>query len=400
MIIRFLFIFFLICLSNSIYSQEEYKELESEILNYEDNDLIIISKSRKLIIDKIKEKDLSKVKQILDYLKYKFDESETVALWEEESWLVYYWTENYDPLLEELKSYQRQPDFYYNDKIIPPRDLFWKNLFEETITYFDSLLFNIKNSNLEMHKREFLVLFLKFLRMDYDSEYITQEEINIMADDYLSTYSYSPFNTFIRSHIRFVLKESPNALGFEFFSGYGKFQGNLENYFTSNVPLGLAGELRSNKFIVFLRLYLGVGSNVKKEFIYNGNWKKDLLLNVIIPEVTVGYSLIGISRIRMSPFAGIAFMNIAPPTEEAEKEGNDVDLGFVFASVFGFNFDILFGKIPQNNFAGYKNGAGFIRLRFGIINPDYERKVNEFSGKMIYVSVGIGGIIRSLYREF
>ena len=60
------------------------QDIENEILNYSDTDIQIINKSRKLILDKLYEKDLEKVKEALNYLDEKFDTSKVITLWETE----------------------------------------------------------------------------------------------------------------------------------------------------------------------------------------------------------------------------------------------------------------------------------------------------------------------------
>ena len=66
MITRFQITLILLIFSNCLYSQVD--SIKSQILDYEDSKSTIISKGRKLLLDKFIEGDLMKVKEIKDYL--------------------------------------------------------------------------------------------------------------------------------------------------------------------------------------------------------------------------------------------------------------------------------------------------------------------------------------------
>ncbi|MDD4756584.1 MAG: hypothetical protein PHG29_10945, partial [Prolixibacteraceae bacterium] len=68
----------LLTLSNCLFSQVD--SIESQILNYEDSKSTIISKGRKLLLDKFVEEDLKKVREIKDYL-VKTEDENYIALY-------------------------------------------------------------------------------------------------------------------------------------------------------------------------------------------------------------------------------------------------------------------------------------------------------------------------------
>lgn len=87
MIKRFQIALILLIFSNCLYSQVD--SIKSQILNYEDSKSAIISKGRKLLLDKFIEGDLMKVKEVKDYLINTEDEN-YIAFYPSEYWFILY----------------------------------------------------------------------------------------------------------------------------------------------------------------------------------------------------------------------------------------------------------------------------------------------------------------------
>src|SRR5437868_15502808 len=75
--------------------------LKNEILNYQNEKSIIIANGRKMIIDKIAAEEKQKTTELVDYLNQQEDK-DYLAVYPVEKWLLYYWTQQYQPLLKDI----------------------------------------------------------------------------------------------------------------------------------------------------------------------------------------------------------------------------------------------------------------------------------------------------------
>jgi hypothetical protein len=391
---------FWICLFTSVrlFSQSKADSIEAEILHYPDADLTILTNSRMLILDGIRADDIPKVRELLVYLDAKFDKSRVVAFWEEEAWLLLYWTGDYNRLLSNAKLFAPIPRAYYADKILPPRDMFIVGLKAATDSRRSDLLAAVRASGLKPFEKEFLRVLLEYLLMDGKDSFTTREKVNALATDYIVTQPDSYLIPFVQNYIRFVVQPSDWGFGLDFFSGYGSFTGSLGRHFRPVIPLGVAFEAQRRKVIADFRIFLGFGGKVLREFDYAGHWKKDLTLNVVYPELSLGYALIDNPAVRCYPFTGITPMFISPPEKIRKEPGNDVELNSGWTATVGFNCDLKFGSAGNLTKVPNATGYSFVRIRTGFSFPGFDKKIPGFSGNLFFVQIGYGGISRKLVR--
>jgi hypothetical protein len=391
---------FRICLFVSVplFSQSKADSIEAEILHYPDADLTILTNSRKLILDGIRDDNIPKVRELLVYLDAKFDKSRVVAFWEEESWLLLYWIGDYARLLSNSKFFAPIPRAYYADKILPPRDMFIVGLKEATNSRRDDLMGGVRESGLKSFEKEFLRVLLEYLLMDEKDSYTTQGKVNALATDYINTHTDSYLIPFVKNYIRFVVRPSDWGFGLDLFSGYGSFTGSLGRHFRPVIPLGIALEAQRRKAIADFRIFLGFGGKVLREFDYEGHWKKDLALTVVYPELSLGYALVDNPAVRCFPFAGLAPMFISPPEKDREEPGNDVELNSGWTATIGFNCDLKLGSAGNLTRAPNATGYSFVRIRTGFSFPGFDKQIPGFSGNLFFVQIGYGGISRKLVR--
>jgi len=132
-----------------------------------------------------------------------------------------------------------------------------------------------------------------------------------------------------------------------------------------------------------------------------GTWEKGSRTEVFLPEASLGYVAYNDNRFKLSPFAGIGSMDISPPTKDTEEtlELKDVSLGPTTTYVLGINFDIKFGPKNTSKYRPKTNYV-FMRIRYAYCIPRFEKKYNEMSGNMHYITIGFGGVARGLKREY
>lgn len=394
----YVIVLLIILISSNILAYKS--SIEKEILSFEDTELEIIIKSRKLIKFKLADGDLNKAEEIVDYLETRLDINKTVSLFPEEQLLLELIFHDYakviDLFWDNLKYFETG---YYSleGKIYPPNDWLYLTLKDYILNNSQDLKEQLYNAQIKDQEKEFIWLFTSWFLYDENSQE-NYEYINDQADLYLAKYpesSQSTYAEFIRTYIRYVYTLGNFGYGFDFFSGYGKFDGKLNEYFTSNVPIGVGFEISYKDIIFYLRDYIGVACKVRKEFEYKELWKKDLKQNVYMAEISVGYSLFENRKIKFTPFAGISGMAICPPEAIRKEEGNDVELNFSLAYDLGLNVDI---KLQRGS--GIQNEHWILRFRSGYSMPNFKRLDEQFSGSMFYLNIGFGGYFRPIVRDY
>jgi hypothetical protein len=388
----------LLLFSNCIYSQVD--SIKSQILDYEDSKSTIISKGRKLLLDKFIEGDLKKVDEIKDYL-IKTEDNDYFALYPAEYWFFLYWTKDYTELAENIQQFDSAKIASYNTRIRPLNDMLYDKLKEKSFNNEAQLKKQLHESEFDSETKKVLNMNLNWLLLENRETIYAQDSLNKQADNFLDTYSQSKYEYFTKTYIRYNQVPKDWGLTFEFFSGYSVYTGNLSKNYTNNIPFGIAFDICYKNIELYLRNYIGF-NKTKKDFDYSlGTWEKGSRTMVFLPEASLGYVAYNDNRFKLSPFAGIGSMDISPPTNDTEEtpELKEVSLEFTTTYVLGVNLDIKYG--PKNT-PKYKpkTSYGFMRIRYGYCLPRFEKKYDGMTGNMHYVTIGFGGMARGLKRDY
>jgi hypothetical protein len=382
----------------SVAGQED--PIEKQILNFDDSRSVMISRGRNFLLDRFIQDDIDKVKEIKDFLIEKAEDENYTALYPVEHFLILYWTREYDELGSVISKLDSLKLERYNQRIRPPVDMLFQKLQERTLEYAEVLEKRIQNARIDPETKEFLLLNFRYLMADTDIDPYLQDTLNTKASMFLEEWPQSSYNTYIKRFVRHRYVPKKWGMAFEFFSGYGIYTGALSESYTNNVPVGVAFDICYRNFELYLRDYIGFNST-KKDFSYSsGVWNKGSNAMVFLPEASLGYVISNNNRFKVSPFAGIGAMDIAPPSADTEKypDLKEVSLEFTTTWMTGVNIDIKFGpsKVPDWK---PKTSYGFMRIRYAYNAPQYARKYAGASGNMHYVTIGFGGFARGVERE-
>jgi hypothetical protein len=397
---------FLFSVIFQIFSQVD--SIETEILNYNDSKAIIISKGRSFLLDKFLENDMRKVKEIKDYLIEKGEDENHVALLPAEYRLILYWTNEFDELLENIKTYNVTPveEYHiypshitrssYSTKIYPLRDMLYSKLLQYSKDNEDEIMSQISASNLDMEKKQFLQLNFESMVNKSDAY---QDILNTHADDFLKTYPESEYNYHIRRYIRYKFVQSNWGGDVEVFGGYSMLAGGLADGYKNYISGGGAINIYYKKIEFILRMY-GGSAKTKKEFEYStGKFEKDSTMSVFLPEVSVGYGVLDNHRFKIAPFLGVGGIFIKAPSARRKEipELKELNISAVTCN-FGVSFDLIFGKKDKQRYnVPYYY---FLRLRYNFCLPIFLKKNAEFSGNMHTVTLGVGIFFRDYHREY
>jgi len=383
------------------FSQND--SIRKQILNYNNSKSVIISKGRSLLLDKYIEGDLRKTKEIKDYLINEVENNEYAAFYPIEYWLILYWTQEYKELISDINQIDSFKIASFQRKIKPQNDLLFIKVLDNSRESRSFLISSINRSGLNNTNKDFLIMNLDYLLSGKDYPVITQDSLNILADNFLSKYPDSQYAGYTRKYIKYKFNLSKWGFATEFFSGYGIITNNLPETFGNNVSFGFGFDIYYKHFVFYLRDYIGF-SKTKQDVLYSGGvWNKGSQVRVFLPEISLGYVLADNKIFKFAPFAGIAATDIGPTQYDLIKEPDleQVELNFTTTYSFGLNFDFKLGrpKIPMVS-SGPEHRYWLIRLRYSYNLIQLDNKNYGLNGNMHYLTIGIGGFGSKLKREY
>lgn len=376
------------------------KDLEQEIMNYSETRSQLISKGRKLLMDKFLEGDIEKVKEVKDYLLREVQNEDYVALHPAEVWMIMYWTGEHEQLPEAIQQFNQESLGTYQRKIFPEPDMLFTKLVEKSWDNLQMLEDAVLNSTLDLPTKDFLLLHLNYMVSGEPLMKLSQEEVNTMADLYLETHPESSYEEFIKNNIRFKYEASKWGLGFEFFSGYGVFTGELGEMYNNHGVLGVAFDVEYQKFTLYLRNYIGFAKTKQDRESAGVLWPKDSPAQMFFPEASLGYAMIENEKIKISPFIGIGAANVGPSTVEVEErpELEALDVGFSPSYTVGLNLNFKLGWEASPLLSMREDKSyWFARVRYSYTLPQFS-EYPLHSGNVHSITIGLGGMARSMKR--
>jgi len=223
-------ILFITLILSATFINAQNEDIEKRILNYDDSKSTIISKGRNMLIDKFIEKDIESVKEIRRYLMEDVENKNYISLYPVENWLILYWTNEYNDLLDDIKSLDSLRMAEYDAKIQPNKDLLYLKLKEASVENAETIKSQINESGLSSEYKMFLTLNYENLIADVQADEYIIDKLNNSAEIFLSAYPNSEYTDFTRKHIRYKLMTSDWGFGYEFYLGYGIFTGSLSDH--------------------------------------------------------------------------------------------------------------------------------------------------------------------------
>jgi hypothetical protein len=404
--LSFMCLFFCVAVQFPLTAQEQIRDtvrsLEQQILLRRDVDADLIANSRGMLLERVRAGETAGVAELFTFLDQRYRNSRMLPLWPGERILLYYWMHDYRPILD--PAYLDQIDTAdFNRFIIPPRDLLFNDLKQYTLEHMESARAPIFAAQLAPDETDFLQIFLHFITKNA-GDTKAQDWLNESASAFLQQFPTSKYAPFVRRKIRLVYRLSDWGYGFSLGFGSGFVGGNMSALFQDPGAMDIGFDLFRSKLIAdmdavfYLRAFLGLGSESKQEFLYNGTWKKGLRLTAMIPEASVGLIIMNQDIVQVVPFVGISGILIEPPEEDRKLFGNDVSLDMSSYS-FGLNVDWKLSS-GQMNITGISEEAyWYLRSRVTYSAP-FSPPDRRFAGNIVTVTVSIGGFGRSIVREF
>lgn len=380
---------FLMALCLNTAAQEN--GIESEIANYKNSEPEMISKARRMLIDKIKENDYLKIKEIKDYLVKEREEKNYAALYLKEYWLILYWTQEYEELLENV----RNTGFDKNAKLISNKTN-WNNnskselliqLQEKSTADNEMIIVLIDNAEINSEEKDFLKFHLKFCLNE------NQDSLNYQADKFLIKYPTSIYGPFIKKVIKNKQIDSPFAWGYDVFLGYTLFNGGISETFTDCFSFGMTIDFYYRNFLMSFAFSLG-GTELKKDIPFNViTWDKGRQADILLPQANLGYTFFNDKRINITPFIGISGTYIYPNYNDtpASTLYDEIELVADASWNIGLCLSLNSKTINTPLYMRRRNKIkAFIKLKYNYINSGFKKEYYGLNGAMHQITMSFG----------
>ncbi|MDR0661237.1 MAG: hypothetical protein LBG19_10690 [Prevotellaceae bacterium] len=323
----------LLCLFGSAAFGQELS-IEEQVASYKNSRSDLISKARRLLLDKLIEEDIISVTNVVAYIEESLENEDYVGLYNSEKILLYYyyWTGQYDKVELLMQVVSESAENTVSRKIHPLDDFLYAKLREKTNDQYDFLISLINGKELSSEEKDFLILSLKNILLEsryYDNGF-SQEDINVDANLFINSYSNSTYLNTVKKVIRNEYIEGDWSGSIEIYSGYGILSSKLSDTYKNPVPIGfsLSGYYKN----VLAQANFSAGFNsLKKDIDYSlGTWTKGEKMRAWNAGVNFGYNVINNKILKIAPIGGIEYMGITvtPKDEEDIPELKEINVKF------------------------------------------------------------------------
>lgn len=238
---------------------------------------------------------------------------------------------------------------------------------------------------------KFLLVFIYFILIGFSNYLFSEEDKSVL--DSLKTNEQNqaiedsvPNTNSHHGHTKQRLGII-DAIDFNWFLWYGKFTGNLTNYFTNPAFIGLNIDVYKNRILYQIDDMVAFGTILtKKTMTFSNNFevKNHVSTDCATGSLNIGYELIDNDYITLVPLAGAGVFSVSSsnnantnyePTNWSYKLGVFIDCKSLATS----------RKNTPDNYHCIRFSLGFTSLINNTIYPQY------FKGSMISFSIGIIG---------
>jgi hypothetical protein len=398
MIHRLLTLVVLILSYQQVFSQTDSQEIENKVSRKQK-----IQNARNLLVEAVIDGDMVESKELYEYLT-SMENADYLALFVSEKWLLNYWFEDFGVILKDVPRLDSSYLLSSYGRVTPVADLLEFKLLSHFESLENQVFVAISNAAFTNEEKAFLKLNLEYLTTETKNNAQEQDFLNVLADEFLENFPDSKYEDYTREFVRFKIVPAKWGFGFDFFSGFGTFTGGLQNDFGKHIPVGVAFDIQYRNFVLYLRDYIGIGKMRDSISIGSTIWEKGSTINIFIPEASIGYVVHDGNHFKIAPYAGIA-ATLLTPTEAAiddHPEYKNISRSATTYAI-GMNVDLKLGK-PKSKVhmvsAGPEDAFWFLRIRYGYGIPQFDKKYENFSGNVHYISVGLGGFGRKLKRDY
>lgn len=375
-------------------SQEDTRK---EIMNLPESDFNFVNKARRLLGTYIKDGNMIEATKIKDALLDEYNGEITEAFYNVEYIHLLYALGEYDVLLNFIDVIDFEKHVSSNVSTSAQTDKLRTILFENTAAYNDIMAIDIKENVENEMEKDFLLLLLFDIantsRRGTPEAQAHTDEANRLSNAYLAKYPNSPYDEFVRKHIRFEFKDSDWGFYWDFGLGGSVNSGDLRNSIGGggfSATMGL--EVRHKKVLGQFNFEIADSKLAKDIDINNTTWRMGSTSTNTSFVLNAGYLLLENKRWSIYPLAGVGYSTIYADNEQTKEDPNLKKLKInTFYPDVGFGIDFkLYISAP---YSMEKTPFGRVSLKYKYKMYNFERKDPIFKGHQHFItlSYGLGG---------
>lgn len=333
-----------------------FAQIENEIMQ---SKMEKISKGRAYLLEKFLDRDYDKVKEIKDYL-LGLEDDNYAAIAPVELWHILFWTEEFDALTTDIRSYDSIRFVAFKNKVKPVKDALGEQLYRRSVEDEHLLRFNLQEAQLSKEDFDFLTLFLDWdLKPDSPEN---QKSWNESVEKFLSDYPNSDYEWFVRHLIRKQYVENDWGIGAGIAFRSALTTGTLANH---GLGMGIVFDVLYKRFDLTLGFgFMTLKTREDQIYSFQGTYglvyPKGSDCNWTFPYADLSYYLFDGKRIAVGPLVGIGWIfEDYPYNDKKEDEYKDLNKNF-FVCKLGLSFDF---KVPNY---GFDRSALRMKYEFGL----------------------------------
>lgn len=360
-----------------------------------------IEKSRRMLLDKFIENNMYGVMTEVNYL-MGLDDENYIALYPQEFWLLSYWMKDYNAVLKTIAT----PDSVMvpsKVKRIPPaNDYLTTKLIERSKDKESSLIDDINSASLTTEEKDLLMIVLKYLNEGLGYVHPRQEELNLLADQFLTNYASSPYAGFVKKHIRLKMEPTNSGTGYTIQAGTLLLAGNAKEYFKNHTMIGFGIDALHNKWLFQLNMGFAFGKTIADMPVADVTWPAGSKTFGGHIDLAAGYYLLDQQKISMAPYVSVGVFGL-PSNADFEKNPELKEAGIKtnIAGTIGFITDFRLSTKQKNAYSMYWNNitqTTALRLTYGYLLTPERNKYTDLGGSIHKITLGIAIMSRKNKR--
>lgn len=396
--------------------QNATDSLRAEILNYQDEQALLIKNARGLILDHLEDANYPKAAEVYDYIGANVNTAIKPAFMLEEELLVLLLLRRYDQFLEQLADYRALPHNrrYYSTMysellLVEPVDMpdlpAWEYFLRLRVmaqAQRGQLRAQAVQQIRSAEEQEAFLLVLDYLLRDlYDYSTQNTEAIREQADllvqrasAFYQDHPNSPYEKFIGDKIYtpHTLSDIGGGFDLSLFTGALGFTDSLQNLLHDNVSLSLGLDL-SYKNVMLQMGVQGSFTRTRQDMVVRGiEWFRAERVDYTAFTFDFAYRLRA-GRVTLSPFIGVSINNIWHTNIQEIPELNESRIGSTGAWQYGFNLEYALTTVNDDEYFASLS-APYVRLRGLVREPQFDRRHPGLTGRVWSLNLSVGIYLR------
>jgi hypothetical protein len=230
-----------------------------------------------------------------------------------------------------------------------------------------------------------------------------QDSLNALSDNYIHQFPLSKYTPFVKRFIRYELKSSDFAFGYDLFTGFAPLQGNISKSFTGYGYIGFSIDFVYKQLNLDLSLVLAA-SKLRHDIIFpDFTWDNEMKTGIFIPQMQLGYTFSVNRPFNVTPFIGISQSQILPSYDEMINKPylEDTYISSKISWQLGMSLN-LYSKIsiPFVSLRKSVQYQFFAKIKYCYSNLVFEQDTYDFNGAMHQITLSLGFLSRRVYRIY